>query len=324
MRRLFLIAIGISLLVGCASQKGAVGETFPNKTIEIIAPASPGGGWDMAARSSQRALKADGTAGEDITVINKPGGGGEVGWQYLNQQDGHFAALNSSLLITGQLLGQSELTYEQFTPLAMLSTEWLAVATKADAGFENATELMDQLREDPKSLTIGVSPSLGSGNHLAFVQAAIESGIDPTELQFLVYSSGGDIMNALLGGHIDLTSNSMSDLSEQYEAGEVEILAITSPERLDSFPDIPTWQEQGVSVEFPHWRGIMGPPDMSETEIAQWDDMLSEMVETEEWKTDLDNNDLDAFYMNSNETVDFLKEQHEFFKDIVSESGLAP
>lgn len=290
------------------------GKGLSRKNIEIISPASPGGGWDRTARSAQRAMNADGTVEEDITVVNKPGGGGEVGWQYLMQQDAHFAALNSSLLITGPLLGQTELTYEEFTPLAMLSTEWLAVAVREDAGIDSGTELLEQLKEDPKSLVIGVSPSLGSGNHLAFVQAVIEYGIDPTELQFLVYSSGGDIMNALLGGHIDVTSNSLSDLSEQYLAGEVDILAVTSPERLDAFPDIPTWKEQDIDMEFPHWRGIMGPPGMSEEEIAAWDLYLSEMVKTDEWKADLENNNLEEFYMNSEETKEFLQEQNEFLK----------
>ncbi|MBP2076774.1 tripartite tricarboxylate transporter substrate binding protein [Oceanobacillus polygoni] len=324
MKRIFLLLIGCIILTGCLGKASGDSGAFPVKNIEIIAPASPGGGWDRTARSAQRAMNADGSVDQDITVINKPGGGGEVGWQYLMQQDSHAVALNSSLLTTGAILGQTELTYKDFTPLAMLSTEWLAVASKAGSGIDDANQLMDQLREDPKSLVIGVSPSLGSGNHLSFVQAAVESGVDPTELQFLVYSSGGDIMNALLGGHIDITSNSLSDLSEQYEAGEVDILAITAPERLDSFPNIPTWKEQGVDVEFPHWRGIMGPPGMSENEIAKWDEYLSSMVKTEEWQTDLDNNDLDNFYMDSKETLAFLEKQHDFFKDIVRESGLTP
>ncbi len=323
MKLISFIILGSLLLAGCQSGEGSEVD-FPERNIEMIAPATPGGGWDMTARSAQRAMQADGTSDEDITVVNKPGGGGEVGWQYLMQQDSHFAALNSSLLITGELLGHSDLNYQDFTPLAMLSTEWLAIATRADHEFDDAMDLMDQLKEDPKSLTIGVSPSLGSGNHLAFVQAAIAHGIDPTDLEFLVYSSGGDIMNALLGGHIDMTSNSMSDLAEQYGAGNIDILAVTSPERIDGYEEIPTWTELGLDVEFPHWRGIMGPPDMSEAEMAEWDDMLSNMVETEEWQTALDNNALEDFYMDSSESEEFLEEQQSFFTDIVEESGLAP
>ncbi|MBG9785113.1 tripartite tricarboxylate transporter substrate binding protein [Shouchella lehensis] len=319
----WVLACSIIVLIGCSTDVES-SALFPGRTVEIIAPATPGGGWDMTARSIQRSLVSDGLLEESITVLNKPGGGGEVGWQYLNQQDSHYAAVNSSLLITSNLLGQSDLSYEDFTPLAMLSTEWLAIASRSDAPFENGAEVMQKLKENPTSLTIGVSPSLGSGNHLAFVQAAVAYGVDPTELQFLVYSSGGDIMNALLGGHIDIATNSVSGFAEQYQVGEVSILAITSEERLDAFPDVPTWTEMGAEMVFPHWRGIMGPSEMADEEVAQWDEWLASMVETEEWNTILENNDLDAFYMNSQETIAFMEEQATFFEEIIVDSGLAP
>lgn len=318
-----MFILSMAFLAGCSASVQST-ASFPDRTIEIIAPATPGGGWDMTARSIQRALVDDGKLDENVTVLNKPGGGGEVGWQYLNQQNSHFAAVNSSLLLTSNLLGQSDLSYEDFTPLAMLSTEWLAVASSADAPFEDGKEVMMQLKEDPKSLTIGVSPSLGSGNHLAFVQAAVAYGVDPTELQFLVYSSGGDIMNALLGGHIDIATNSVSGFAEQHEVGEVTILAITSEERLEAFPEVPTWTELGAEMVFPHWRGIMGPEGMTQEEIDVWDEWLSSMVETDEWNTILKNNDLDAFYMDSSETTAFMEEQATFFEEIIVDSGLAP
>lgn len=318
-----LVLLSVMALVGCGGNEDPE-SAFPNQTIEVIAPATPGGGWDMTARSIQRSLIDDGKVDENVTVLNKPGGGGEVGWQYLNQQNSHYAAVNSSLLITSNLLGQSDLSYEHFTPLAMLSTEWLAVASRAEAPFNDGEELMGQLIEDPTSLTIGVSPSLGSGNHLAFVQAAVAYGVDPTDLQFLVYSSGGDIMNALLGGHIDIATNSVSGFADQYAVGEVNILAVTSEERLESFPEVATWTELGAEMVFPHWRGIMGPAEMSDAEVDRWDDWLASMVETDEWKTILDNNDLDAFYMDSRQTAAFMEEQATFFEDIIIDSGLAP
>ncbi|TSB48410.1 tripartite tricarboxylate transporter substrate binding protein [Alkalicoccobacillus porphyridii] len=311
------------VIAGCQAEENEASSNFPSKTLELIAPATPGGGWDRTARSVQRTLNNQGVE-QNVTVVNKPGGGGEVGWQYLLQQDSHYLALNSSLLMTGYLLGQSELSYESFTPISILSTEWLAVNVRADSEVEDAEDMMQQLKEDPKSLKIGVSPSLGSGNHLSFVQAAMEYGIDPKDLDFLVYNSGGDTMIAMLGGHIDIGVDSISGMREQYLADEVRILAITSDERVDEFPDVPTWTEQGVDVVFPHWRGLMGPPNMNENEIDSWDQMLTEMVETEEWDNILDTNGWEGFYMNSEETKAFLDEQHEVFGDILRSSGLAP
>ncbi|WP_265181831.1 tripartite tricarboxylate transporter substrate binding protein [Geomicrobium sp. JCM 19055] len=258
--------------------------------MELIAPASPGGGWDMTARSVHRAMTSDDIITQDFNVENMPGGGGEVGWQYLQRQDAHSTSVNSSLLLTNNLLGQSDLSYEDFTPIAMLLTEWIAWATATNADVQDADELITQLQDDPESLIFGLSPALGSGYHLSTSQIAMLSGVEPRDLQVLVYDSGGEAMNALLGGHIDILVNSMSVLSSQYEAGEIDIHAVTSPERLEMFPDVPTWQELGVDIEFPHWRGVMGPPDMSEEEIAQYDEWFGEMAESEQWQRDLESN----------------------------------
>jgi len=142
-------------VAGCQTEETESTGSFPNKTLELIAPATPGGGWDRTARSVQRTLNNQ-DVDENVTVVNKPGGGGEVGWQYLLQQDSHYLALNSSLLMTGYLLGQSELSYESFTPISILSTEWLAVNVRADSEVEDAEQMMQMLKEDPKSLKIGV------------------------------------------------------------------------------------------------------------------------------------------------------------------------
>ncbi|QQK74802.1 tripartite tricarboxylate transporter substrate binding protein [Salicibibacter cibarius] len=323
--RKFALILAVLSMAGCSASGDSNEDAFPERPIEIVAPASPGGGWDMQARSVQQSIIQDDQTDENVTVVNQPGGGGEVGWQYLLQQDDpHVVSVNSSLLLTSSLLGQTDLHHEDFTQLGMLSTEWLGIATHADAGFENIDEVMDQLREDPESLSISVSPSLGSGNHLSFVQTALEAGIDPEDLNFLVYDSGGDAMNPVLGGHVDILVNSISDMVEQYEADEVDILAVSSPERLEEFQDVPTLQEEGIDVVFPHWRGIMGPPDMTEAEVDAWEEILSSAVETEQFQTDLENNDLDPLYRNTEETEEFLEEEEEFFEEIIESVELAP
>ena len=71
---------------------------------------------------------------------------------------------------------------------------------------------------------------------------------------------------------------------KQYKAGKIKILAVSAPKRLDRLPEIPTWKEQGINVIFQHWKGIMGPKDMTEEEVAYWDDVIKRMVESDSWK----------------------------------------
>lgn len=321
-----LTYVGLSSLLilgACSSEgSGAESEEFPNDNIELVAPATPGGGWDATARAMQKILQEEELIDENINVVNKPGGSGEVGWQYLKEKDAHTVAINSSLLITNNLLGQSQLSYEDFTPLAILSTEWVSIAVSNDSPFEDATQLMEQLKEDPSSIKIALAPGLGNNDHLSFVQAAKEYGVDVSKLNILIYESGGDVVTALLGGHVDVATMSVSESKEQHLAGNFKIISVSSDERLEGLEEVPTWQEQGVDMVFPHWRGILGPPDMTEEEIAYYDKVISEMVETEAWKELLKNNEWESFYKNSEDSTEFLKEQTVMYETLLSESGL--
>ncbi|SFP59911.1 tripartite tricarboxylate transporter substrate binding protein [Salibacterium halotolerans] len=311
-------------IVGCSSStSGSGGEPdFPTKDIEFVAPASPGGGWDGTARAMQKIMSDEGVIEQNINVVNKPGGSGEVGWQYLRNQDAHSMAINSSLVITNNLLGQSDLTYEDFTPLGILTTEWISVAVSPDSEYEKGSEVMKQLKKDPKSLTIGLAPGLGNNDHLSFVQAAKEYGVDVPKLEFQIYKSGADVVTALLGGHIDVATMSVSEAKEQHKAGEINMIAVSSEERIDGLDEVPTWQEQGVDMVFPHWRGIMGPPDMTEEEIAYWDEKISQMIETDAWQTVLENNEWQSFYKDSEESRQYLEKQTQNYEELISEAGL--
>ncbi len=76
----------------------------------------------------------------------------------------------------------------------------------------------------------------------------------------------------------------LSEAEKQYKAGKIKILAVSAPKRLDRLPEIPTWKEQGINVIFQHWKGIMGPKDMTEEEVAYWDGVIKRMVESDSWK----------------------------------------
>ncbi len=318
---LSLMFLALVLVIsGCSNASGE--SEYPDENIEIVAPATPGGGWDTTARAIQNVLDNEGLVEQNMNVTNKPGGGGEVGWQYLSGQGSHTLAINSSLVIANNLLGQSDLTYEEFTPLAVLATEWISVAVPSESDIESGTDMLDRLKEDPKSLKIAVGPALGNNDHLSFVRVADEYGIDVSQLEFMIYESGGDVLNALLGGHVDAATLSLSESLEQHLSGNLNIIATTADEPIPEDESIQSWQDQGIDFTFPHWRGIMGPPDMTEEEIAYWDDTFSEMVESEGWQQVLDNNGWENYYMDSAETKEFLDEQSQMYEELIDKAGL--
>lgn len=327
MKKMILVfgLIMVLALSACSSggSSGGSEKDYPTGNIEIVAPATPGGGWDATARAMQKALDDNDLVKNNMNVVNKPGGGGEVGFKYTEGKNANHLVINSSLVLTNHLLGSSDLTYKDLTPLAILTTEWEAVVVPADSPIKSAKDMMKKLKKDPKSLKIAVAPSLGNDDHLSFVQAAQTYGVDVTKLDYLVSGSGGDTAIALLGHHVDVATMSVSEAKEQYKAGKFRILAVTSGERIKGLEDVPTWKEQGVDMVFPHWRGVMGPPDMTKDQIAYWDDKLGKMVKTDVWKKVLKNNEWESYYKDSKETKKFLEEQNKNYKDLIEKAGLA-
>lgn len=328
MRKLVTCLMGLVLILAACTNnnkdeetKSSSSQKFPNRTIEIIAPASPGGGWDATARAIQKIMQDEKLSDQNITVINKPGGGGEVGWQYLRERSATSIAVNSSLLLSNHELGLSDLSHQDFTPIAILATEWISLSASNQSHLSSGKEVMEKLKADPKSLTIGVAPGLGNNDHLAFVQAAKAYGVDVKNLDFLVYKSGGDLETALLGGHVDIASTAVSEVKTQHQAGKLKVLATTSDKRIKGLEDVPTWKEQGLDIVFPHWRGVMGPKNMTKEERAYWNQAMKKVVQSEQWEKIRKNKDWDKFYKDSYESEKFLNEQQKKYEQLIQDAG---
>ncbi|HZG73616.1 MAG TPA: tripartite tricarboxylate transporter substrate binding protein [Chondromyces sp.] len=321
LRRLTASLLFLFLLNGCNIEEADEKATYPHNKIEIIAPSDPGGGWDTTARALKSILTKEGLVQQEIEVLNKPGAGGETGWEYTKNSNSHTLAVNSSLMITNHLLGQSQLVYEDFTPIAILASEWQAITVPKESDIKTAIQLMEMLKKDPKKLKIGVAPGLGNDDQLSFTMIAKKYGIDPKDLQFYVYDSGSEVAKALFDRQIDIATMSVSEAEKHKKTGMMDILAVSSEKRLDKLKDVPTWKEQGINFVFPHWRGLMGPPGMTEEEVEFWNSQIKKMIETDEWKAVLKENGWDSFYHDSRETKVFLEKQNRMYNELLNESG---
>jgi len=134
--------------------------------------------------------------------------------------------------------------------------------------------------------------------------------------------AGGEQIPALLGGHVTALTIGLGEVLEQVKAGEMRILGISSEERLEELPDVATWKEQGIDMVFAHWRGVMGPKDMTPEQVEYWDAAIAKMVEQQSWKDNLKNMSQYEFYMNAEEYKAFLQEQNEEIKELLTTVGL--
>ncbi|MDN7247261.1 tripartite tricarboxylate transporter substrate binding protein [Planococcus shenhongbingii] len=313
-KKIMTISIFVAiLLTGCTPEEN---QELATEEVTIVA-GSIGGGWDITARAMQDSLLSENLIDGEIHVLNKVGAGGELGWKYTQQQKDPVLAVNSSLLITNHLLGQSQLTYKDFTLLAILATEWEVVVVSKDSSIDSAKTMMGNLKDAPHDYKIGVSPRLGNDDQLSFVLASKRAGVQPEKLNFQIYENSANVVDALLKKQIDVATMTLAEAKKYYDLDQVKILVISSDDRLKELPEVPTWSEEGIEIVFEHWRGIMGPPDMTEDEIRFWDQTIEKMVQTEQWQQTLEKYMWKDFYMNSSETTQFLEQQSKMYEDLM-------
>ena len=304
----------------------AAAQWKPERNIEIIVGTGPGGGQDKTARTVQHLLTDKRFIEAPVTVVNKPGGGGAVGWAYLNQHagDAHYAVIGTTTLLTSQITGRSPVSFTDITPLAMLLSESVALSVRQESPLLTGKDLVERLKKDSSSVSASIGSSVGGPNHIAFALIAKAAGGDVKKLKTVVFQGGGEAITATLGGHVDLISSAANNVIPHLAAGKMRVLGIAAPQRLGGvFAKVPTWKEQGIDVQITNWRMLAGPKGLTAAQIAYWDGALAKLVKTDEWKKDLDNNVFENTYMNSDETRRYLKAQYDQFHAALSEVGLA-
>ena len=167
-----MLAVAAAVLAGCGAKEPAVQEkTYPKEAVELIAPAGPGGGYDLTIRALAQCLQETGLAEVPLPVTNKPGGGGRVCLEYMHERRGtdDMLVVYSPPLCLIHLNGSTELNYrDNTTPIAKLAVDYGCFAVKADSPYQTLNQVMEQLKRDPGSVKIGGTSSVYSMDHVQF------------------------------------------------------------------------------------------------------------------------------------------------------------
>ena len=323
-RRAQSLAPGFAVLAIMCSPAPAA-EWKPERNIEIIVGTGVGGGQDKSARALQRILQDRKLVAVPLSVVNKPGGGGAVGWNYLNQHagDAHFVEIGNPTLLTNHILGRSPLTYTGVSVIATLFTESVALTVRADSPLKTVRDLTERLRSDVTSVSFSVGSSLGSVNHIAMARLARLAGADARKMKAVVFQGGGEAITALLGGHVDVVASAANNVAPHVAGGKLRVLAVSSDKRLEgAFAAVPTLREQGHNVVINNGRLLAGPRGMSAAQLAYWEGVLAKLVETPEWKKDLDQNEFEPLFLPGKAAQAYLKTQYDELKQALTDIGM--
>jgi len=317
-RTLLAAAAAISVVMGFAGPVPAADL----RSLDIVAPANPGGGWDQTARTIQEVLRAAGIVSR-VQVTNVAGAGGTIGLaQFVSSKKGRADTMMvTGLIMEGAILtNKPAVTLENTTPIARLTGEFELIAVPAESPIKTVADLAAKLRENPAAVSWG-GGSAGGTDQILVGLIAKAVGADPKKTTYVAHSGGGEAMGSILGGHVTAGVNGYSELAGQVAAGKLRALAISSENRLPGI-DVPTLKESGIDVVLTNWRGIVAPPGIKESERKAYADAIAKMVQSKEWKDALATREWIDMYQPAEEFDAFMKEDRAKISGILKEIGL--
>lgn len=257
-RRPTVLLACATLLAVLAVPSLARAETWPTRPVRIIVPFGPGSTPDLIARVVAEALQQ--RLGQPFTVENKPGAGGNLGTDAIAkaEPDGTTFGVSIAGPLAVNALLQPKMPYawdRDFAYVTTLATQPCALAVSNSLGVSTVAELLDKLRKDPGKYNYA---SIGNGSlsHLAMEAIAKTSG---TEIVHIAYASSPQAATAIIRGDAQMGCLPAIAATSQAEAGNLKVIAVSTPQRYALIPGVPTLKESGVAVEAEAWNGLIAP-----------------------------------------------------------------
>jgi putative tricarboxylic transport membrane protein len=289
--------------------------------VTIMAPAAPGGGWDSTARAMQDVLQAAGVV-KSVQVENIAGAGGTRGLvQFVKRKGDPKAWMMSGLVMIGAIvLNKTPVSLTEVTPIARLTAEWQAIAVTPEARIQSMNDLIAALRANVGAVSWG-GGSAGGTDHITAALLAKAAGVDAAKVNYVAHSGGGDSLAAILGNHVSLGVNSVSEFMPQVQAGKLKIIGVSSDKRLPGV-DAPTFREAGLDVVIANWRGIMASPELSDADRAAVTAAVDQMVRSEQWKAKLKERGWEENYLSGDAFRKYVADEQTRVGEIMRSVGL--
>jgi tripartite-type tricarboxylate transporter receptor subunit TctC len=253
--------VGLTLLAVAMAAIGPAHAQYPERGLSLIVPYGAGGGTDITARLLAKDLEP--IIGKPVTVENRAGGGGWIGWGALAaaKPDGYtLGYLNVPSMYAGYLdpqIGRKE-RLESFTPIINHVIDYNIWAVRADSPFKTLKDVIDAARKQPDTITVSAFGA-GSDDHIAILGIEAETG---TKFIVIHSKSTAEAKTQALGGHIHILGANISEVAEEVRAGQLRMLGVMAPQRSRFLPDAPTFREQGFNQVWSVTRGIAAPANL--------------------------------------------------------------
>lgn len=300
-----------AVLLGAAAAVALAGSAnaaeYPERPITMIVAYSAGGGTDVAARTLAPYIEKYLGDGASITILNKPGAGGEVGFTELANAtpDGYtIGFVNTPNALTIPFERETRYSVDSFQPIGNVVDDPGVFAVLPDSPIKTLDDLVAAAKEKPGELTFG-STGIGSDDQLAMMKFERLSGAD---LRHVPFEGSAPARTALLGGHIDVGVINAGEAMPYVEEGQLRLLGQMGAERWEGAPEVPTFKEQGYDVVSGSQRGIAAPKGMSQEHIDALAAAIEQAIQDPEFRQQAEDQALPLRYLGPAEYQELLNQ----------------
>jgi tripartite-type tricarboxylate transporter receptor subunit TctC len=271
----FILFVAATL---AAATAGA--QSYPAKPVTLLCWSAPGSPVDLYARIMAKLLAAE--LGQNVMVDNRTGGSGIVMVNTLLRAapDGYTIAANTITLST--MFGEPNVTFrpDDLQLIARSQVDPYGIVAHVSTPFRTIEELFAYARKKPGFINVG-GPFVMSGHRVAWEVLQEAAKVKTT---WVPYQGGGPALTAVAGGHVDVTATNPGNVKPFIASGKVRVLAVSSAQRLEDFPDVPTYKERGWDVVRYQWRGIMAKAGTPRVVVDRLAAAIQKAQQTAEWR----------------------------------------
>jgi tripartite-type tricarboxylate transporter receptor subunit TctC len=298
-------------------------QEFPTRAIDIVVPYAPGGGVDTFFRQVRESLAKEFNV--PVNIVNRTGGGGVVGSSFVaNSKPDGYTLLGQELMsfIMPEIITPKTVPFlvlRDFKPVAHFAFEPLLLVVRPDLEFKTLDDLIVYAKKNPGKLLAGTS-GVGTQNRIDLELLKIATG---TNIRFVSFSGGGEVLVNLLGGHVDLTFSTLTVSRPHVKAGKLRALAVLSAERIPEFAEIPTTREKGIpDVKINMSYGLFGPKGLSPEITEKLSHTTNLVLKSSEMLANLNRQGYVLDFSPPNQLEERMKKDYTLYTDVAKKAGL--
>lgn len=316
-RRTLLMASTATTAAGLVGLSTAHAQSYPSRLIKLVVPFPPGGSVDAVARALAPQLQSQ--LGQAIVIENRPGANSVIGAQEVRRSppDGYTVLLNASLqVVNPQIMTTANYDPEKdFKPITYLGALPQLVIVSADSPYRTLQDLLVDARQSPGRVQWATA-AYGAAGHLAAELLKVRAKVD---MPIVPYKGGGPALNDLMGLHVAAMIEPMASAYPLVKGGRLRALAITTPKRLPSLPDLPTVAESGFpGFDMPSWYGLWVPAGTSQDIVDRLNTDIRTSMQSPAVSSKLASISFQPVLSSPTEFASFIARETALVKDIVA------